>query len=73
MKCILIARYILGHPLSCKKSTKDMVVSLHESRCFKAIAMYLGDDVVILNIDGCASIIGFREFKNWNLRSLSTF
>ena len=29
--------------------------------CTKLIA-YLGDDVVVLSIQGCASEVGFREF-----------
>ena len=29
---------------------------------FTKLVTYLGGDVVVLNIEGCASIVGFREF-----------
>ena len=29
---------------------------------FSKLAEHLGDDAVVLRINGCASIIGFREF-----------
>lgn len=35
---------------------------LTRKQMFSKLAMHLGDDVVVLNIDGCASIIGFQEF-----------
>ena len=35
---------------------------LTQKQMFSKLAMHLGDDVVVLNIDGCASIIGFQEF-----------
>ena len=35
---------------------------LTQKQMFSKLAMHLGDDAVVLNIDGCASIIGFQEF-----------
>ncbi len=35
---------------------------LTRKQMFSKLAMHLGDNVVVLSIDGCASIIGFREF-----------
>ena len=35
---------------------------LTQKQMFSKLAMHLGDSVVVLRIDGCASIIGFREF-----------
>lgn len=35
---------------------------LTRKQMFSKLAMHLGEDVVVLNIDGCASVIGFHEF-----------
>ncbi len=35
---------------------------LTRKQMFSKLAMHLGDNVVVLSIDGCASIIVFREF-----------
>lgn len=35
---------------------------LTRKQMFSKLSMLLGDDAVVLSIDGCASIIGFREF-----------
>ena len=38
---------------------------LTRKQMLSKLAMHLGDDVVVLNIDGCASIIGFRSGVHW--------
>ena len=35
---------------------------LSRKQMFSKLAEHLGDDAVVLSINGCASIIGFREF-----------
>ena len=35
---------------------------LTQKQMFTKLVTYLGGDVVVLNIEGCASIVGFREF-----------
>ena len=36
--------------------------SLTRKQMFTKLVTYLGDDVVVLSIQGCASVVGFREF-----------
>ena len=38
------------------------VGSLTRKQMFTKQVTYLGDDVVVLSIQGCASVVGFREF-----------
>ena len=38
------------------------VAILTKKQMFTRLVTYLGDDVVVLSIQGCASVVGFREF-----------
>lgn len=47
---------------------------LTQKQMFTKVVTHLGDDVVVLSIEGCASIVGFREFvgtfPEWVLHTL---
>ena len=45
---------------------------LNRRQMFTKLVSCLGDDAIVLSMEGCATIIGFKEFTSKNLKLVQT-